>query len=59
MPRHEEDFNIINNKSVLSPKEREVKMLIKNNPSDIAITPTIKFDDREKEKDRDKNWNEI
>ena len=63
IPRHEEDFNIINNKLFLSPKDREDKMHIKNNRSDIAITPGIKFDekekDKDKDKDKDKNWNEI
>ena len=51
IPKHEEDFNIINNKIFLSPKERDNKAYIKNNRSDIAITPAIKFED--------KNWNEI
>ena len=51
IPKHEEDFNIIHNKLFLSPKERDNKINIKNNRSDIAITPAIKFED--------KNWNEI
>ena len=51
IPKHEEDFNIINNKIFLSPKERESKIHIKNNRSDIATTSAIKFED--------KNWNEI
>ena len=51
IPKHEEDFNIINNKTFLSPKAINDKKHIKNASSEIAITPNIKFED--------KNWNEI
>ena len=47
IPKHEEDFNIINNNMFLSPKER----VEEKNRSDIAKTPNIKFEER--------NWNEI
>jgi hypothetical protein len=54
IPKHEEDFNIINKidpNMFLSPKEREENKHIKSMRSDIAITPNIKLED--------KNWNEI
>ena len=52
IPKHEEDFNIINNnKTFLSPKVINDKKHIKNASSEIAITPNIRFED--------KNWNEI
>jgi hypothetical protein len=49
--KHEEHFNIINTNSFLSPKERLKNKVNNTNRSDIAITPNIKFED--------KNWNEI
>ena len=51
IPKHEEDFNIINTNMLLSPKGLEDKTDIKNIRSDIATTPNIKLED--------KNWNEI
>ena len=51
IPKHEEDFNIINTNFFLSPKEKKENKHIKNIRSDIAISPNIKFED--------KNWNEI
>ena len=52
IPKHEEDFNIINNnKLFLSPKEREEKTHKKNVRSDNAITTGIRLEE--------KNWNEI
>ena len=51
IPKHEEDFHILNTNMFLSPKDREEHKHIKNVRSDIAITPNIKFED--------KNWNEI
>jgi len=51
IPKHEEDFNIINTNLFLSPKDRDENSHSKNVRSDIAITPNIKLED--------KNWNEI
>ena len=51
IPKHEEDFNIINNKMFLSPKVNGDQKHVINARSDIAVTPNMKFED--------KNWNEI
>ena len=51
IPKHEEDFIIINTNSFLSPKDRDQDNHIKNIRSEIAKKPNIKFED--------KNWNEI
>ena len=51
IPKHEEDFNIINNKLYLSPNENKGKTHMKNIASDNAITSGNRLED--------KNWNEI